>query len=462
MCAKFFKNKIYKLLLVVILLFLLIFLYFFNSGSDEINIVIANERYTFSKNDTKFEIDLITLNSQFDTIIKKESLFSNVKINGKKLYFKRNMGVLDINEKKTIDLEIKFKGDTEYTKYVINTFPKKMPKFSFTGKSKTSGDFYFTTYGASFGEINNGAGVFLLKMDNSGKISFYRQGGYKSYLFKKQIIDNKIYYTYLDESKSNGIVNLYVLDEKYKLIKTIKNICKTDNGSINFHDYLLIDLDNYIFADTNNDGSEVICEIKNGRVIWERKWNVSEFLDIDENGDKVLINKEYHFNSFELDSDSNLLVSFRHSDEIVKIDRNTGEIIWTLGGKYNDFDKNIFSRQHSIVRVENMYMVFNNNNKSTIDPLINKDIKSSIVTFSLDQENMKVVDFHNYNLDYFSYELGSVWPTDIENNVYVVDYGRSIDKEKKCFEEINLETGEVYFSFEYPDTTSFVYRTYKY
>jgi hypothetical protein len=36
-------------------------------------------------------------------------------------------------------------------------------------------------------------------------------------------------------------------------------------------------------------------------------------------------------------SDSNLVVSFRHTSSIVKIDCNTGTILWTLGGKEDPF-----------------------------------------------------------------------------------------------------------------------------
>lgn len=465
MYMKFFKsprkNKIYKILFIIIF-FLILFFCLCNNNSNEVSIIIANEKYTFSKNDTDFEIDLITLNSEFNTIIEKEDWYSNVKVNGERIFLKKNIGILDISEKNKINIEIKFKGDNKYTKYVINTLPEKMPKFNCIGESKTNGDFYFTTYGANYGKENAAAEIFLLKLNNSGKVIFYRKAGYNSYLFKKEIINDKIYYSYLDENTSNGKVNLHLLDEHYNSLKEIKNIGSSELKSIDFHGYLLIDLNNYIFADTNKDGSEVISEIKNGKVIWEYKLPTIEFEDIDENGNKVIIEKENHFNSFELDSDNNLLISFRHSDTIIKLNRTTGKIIWTLGGKNNDFNKNIFSKQHSIVRVENTYMVFNNNNKSITNVMLNKDQKSSIVVFELDQKNMKVENVKNYDLDCLSYELGSVWPSDMQNNIYVVDYGRSLDKGKKVFEEINLETGEIYFTLEYPDDTAAVYRTYKY
>lgn len=45
----------------------------------------------------------------------------------------------------------------------------------------------------------------------------------------------------------------------------------------------------------------------------------------------------YHPNSISETSDGNLLVSLRHTSAIYKIDRRTGDILWTLGGKSSDF-----------------------------------------------------------------------------------------------------------------------------
>ncbi|GIT32243.1 MAG: hypothetical protein Ct9H300mP2_3220 [Candidatus Neomarinimicrobiota bacterium] len=39
-----------------------------------------------------------------------------------------------------------------------------------------------------------------------------------------------------------------------------------------------------------------------------------------------------HANAIELDNDGNILLSCRHMDEITKINHQTGEIIWRLGG----------------------------------------------------------------------------------------------------------------------------------
>ena len=67
-----------------------------------------------------------------------------------------------------------------------------------------------------------------------------------------------------------------------------------------------------------------------------------------------------HSNSIQIDTDSNIILSNRHMDEVTKIDRQTGDIIWRWGGKYcknNQFtflnDSIGFSHQHNVRRLPN-------------------------------------------------------------------------------------------------------------
>ena len=60
-----------------------------------------------------------------------------------------------------------------------------------------------------------------------------------------------------------------------------------------------------------------------------------------------------HGNALDVDADGNLLVSFRNLNEITKIDVTTGQVIWRLGGRRNQFTfvdtpTPAFSQQHSV------------------------------------------------------------------------------------------------------------------
>jgi Arylsulfotransferase (ASST) len=45
----------------------------------------------------------------------------------------------------------------------------------------------------------------------------------------------------------------------------------------------------------------------------------------------------FHVNSVDVDTDGNLLISARNTCAIYKLDRTTGDIMWTLGGEESDF-----------------------------------------------------------------------------------------------------------------------------
>lgn len=70
----------------------------------------------------------------------------------------------------------------------------------------------------------------------------------------------------------------------------------------------------------------------------------------------------FHLNAFEIDTDGNILISARHSSLVAKIRRTTGEVMWILGGKLNQFTFSVaenisdppeFSYQHDVRRLPN-------------------------------------------------------------------------------------------------------------
>ena len=92
-----------------------------------------------------------------------------------------------------------------------------------------------------------------------------------------------------------------------------------------------------------------------------------------------------HGNAIELDFDGNLLISSRNMDEITRINRQTGEIIWRLGGKNNQFtfvnDTAGFSYQHDIRRLPNGNITLYDNGNFHSPPY------SRAVEYDLDEQN---------------------------------------------------------------------------
>jgi len=114
------------------------------------------------------------------------------------------------------------------------------------------------------------------------------------------------------------------------------------------------------------------------------QWRAWDNYDIsDENG-----NTDFpHMNAIDVDEDGNILVSSRHLSEVTKINRDTGEIIWRLGGAHSSFsfpDDPLKgpSFQHNISALGNgHYLVFDNGNYHT--PQV-----SRAVEYQLDLTNM--------------------------------------------------------------------------
>ncbi|MEO3768262.1 arylsulfotransferase family protein [Streptomyces sp. B5E4] len=73
-----------------------------------------------------------------------------------------------------------------------------------------------------------------------------------------------------------------------------------------------------------------------------------------------------HLNAVGLDHDGDLLLSGRETSTIYKVDRETGEVVWRLGGKRSDFRLGAGARtigQHNIEPAgEDTYRVFDNQN----------------------------------------------------------------------------------------------------
>lgn len=115
----------------------------------------------------------------------------------------------------------------------------------------------------------------------------------------------------------------------------------------------------------------------------------------------------WHGNAIDIDHDGSLLASFRHTDEIAKIDVGTGTIRWRLGGKQNEFrflndPWNGFSHQHGIRRLPNgNILLFDNGNSR-------EPQESRAVEYQLDENGMTATLVWEYRASppLYSFALG--------------------------------------------------------
>lgn len=122
-----------------------------------------------------------------------------------------------------------------------------------------------------------------------------------------------------------------------------------------------------------------------------------------------------HLNSMQTDTDGNIIASFRNLDEVAKIDRQTGDIIWHWGGKHNQFtfagDTLMFSHQHDVRRIANGHItMFDNGNFHSVlfqdNPIVAPS--SRAVEYDLDISKHKATTVWQYRSIPFSSAAGNM------------------------------------------------------
>jgi hypothetical protein len=89
------------------------------------------------------------------------------------------------------------------------------------------------------------------------------------------------------------------------------------------------------------DGIAQEVDIETGRVLFE--WHSLEHVGIEESyfrrpDDLYGFYDYFHINSIDVDHDDNLIISSRNTCTVYKVERNSGEVLWRLGGKKSDFE----------------------------------------------------------------------------------------------------------------------------
>jgi len=237
----------------------------------------------------------------------------------------------------------------------------------------------------------------------------------KPVYFKKTIdicTDFKLHANGLFTYYDYGSKKFYALDSTFSCIDSFwtQNDFITDEHDIKFLEngsVLLIGYTNLLFdmskiIDGGNKLASVVVnciqEITNKKeVVFE--WKAYEHYEFNDVGSSVnLTDPSFvfsHLNSIDLDYDGNIVVSSRNLNEITKINRLNGEIIWHLGGKNNQFsftnDTLQFSTQHSA-------KILSNGNILIFDNGFDRDPKfSRVVEYRLDQLHKTAEKIWSFN-----------------------------------------------------------------
>jgi hypothetical protein len=243
---------------------------------------------------------------------------------------------------------------------------------------------------------------------------------------------------------------------------------------LDVHDFILISDNHYItesciIKNVDNIPSYVphaanepvvaplIEEVENGNVLWS--WDASADTSFYRNSvtGNVFTNTDtaqdyVHLNSMAIDPrDNNLIVSMRSQCQIIKINRQTGAVMWRLGGKNSDFkltSNEIFLFQHHASLTDN---------NQTLLLFDDGDAKlrafSRVDEFQLDEVNKMVDDFKTFNIpEPFTAIMGSVQKM---GNEYFIGGGSG-----NYVLEVNYVTGQKIM--ELKSSLYSTYRAFKY
>lgn len=300
-----------------------------------------------------------------------------------------------------------------------STLPSNLPKINIDKSNDPSNGYLFLC-----------PSPYLMIVDNEGTPVFFRNVGGTVYDFDLQMNGEITYFIYP--------VNCYGLDSSLNLTNTYATV----NGySPDVHDLRVLPNGYYyIFGkmQVTVDMSKIVSGGQTNATLIEGalqefdtsgnlifQWDALQhykITDVDSNVDLTQPTIDYsHFNSVEIDTDGNLLISARNLDEITKVDHNTGNIIWRLGGKNNQFkfiNDNIgFSRQHDV-------RLFSNGDLSIFDNgVYHTTPVSSAVEYKLDEVNKTATLVRRISLGLYTDTEGSV--EELSNGNRYISWGHS-------------------------------------
>ena len=295
-------------------------------------------------------------------------------------------------------------------------------------------------------------------LDHKGEIVYYKKFAKGPYSGSFRLHPNGLLSYYFDG-------NFFLMDSTLTVIDSIT--CK--NGILlDSHDFLILpnghylmlgyeyiqmDLSSYLYFNKKNSPGSKTAKVKcdviqeldaKKRVVFE--WHGKDHYTFSDVNPLYLNNPNdvdwMHFNAVEDDGEGNLLISSKYLDEITKIKRSTGEIVWRLGGKKNQFtftnDILMFKGQHDIRATgRNTITLFDNGLPGfPVHPETAKE-------YLLDEKLMtaKLIWKHINNSEAYSSGYGNVQR--LTDDLTLVNYGRS-EQSTTLFNVVNA-SGRKFF-----------------
>lgn len=307
--------------------------------------------------------------------------------------------------------------------------------YTVSRSAHASGDGYILL--APLGKANTPARLML--MDGDGHLLWEKISQHTLLDFKKWNYHGRTRYTWLEQNPDlypgSQAGNIVVADESLQELKRLSLLpfgIVTDAAKNGFdgHDFILLDDEHYIAmayvaqrvhnvpASLGTSGEAyVVCpviqEVQQGAVVWQ--WEGTRYPEFYAGSsfgnnfkDQTAAQDYMHMNSMCIDpKDGHLICSFRSLNQIIKINRITGDIMWRLGGNNSDFslspEMQFLRQHHASFADDGKTLLLFDNGELPGRPY------SSILEFQLNETTRTITRFKSFDLpEPISRIMGSV------------------------------------------------------
>jgi hypothetical protein len=312
-----------------------------------------------------------------------------------------------------------------------DSIPSDFPKLVVISKDSPSpGKIYLANYKYSGPQ----GGTYMMILDSEGNVLFHRNTG-PGFVMDFKPNPNRLY-TYYDEN----VLKFYAMDSTFTVIDSFEAAggYSTDGHELRFlpnggYVLLAIDSEKHVdmrkFAPYGDSDATVLSDIiqefdAQKNLVFQ--WHTRDYFSISDAygvypGSSVI--DFVHSNSVEMDGDTAYILSSKNLEEVTKIDRRNGNIIWRWGGAHNQFsfvnDSFMFSYQHAVRRLPNGNVIMFDNGFSHKSPIL----FSRAIEYKLDEVNKiatKVWEFRHAP-DIYSESMG--YAQRLENGNTFIGWG---------------------------------------
>jgi len=249
---------------------------------------------------------------------------------------------------------------------------------------------------------------YLVILDNNGVPTFFRGEANGSMDFKWHSTTGERSYALATGTTNQwGRANneVVILDGSNNQIDEIETVGLSHTG---FHDFLINDNDELILVSYDGSIRDLTAQGLSDQEIVEDsvvqvldratrqvlfEWNSWGHIPYEDQTTPSPGSEYAHINSVFEDFDGNLIMSFRRVSQVVKVARPSGQIMWRLGGRTNQFQfvNDPFSNicgQHTVSRLDNGNILLFDNGQYCWPIVAERGETTRVAEFQLDEQNM--------------------------------------------------------------------------